>query len=138
MCVLLLLLSSTSMFGFILHIRILCFTVNSHHSYVLFVYCCTVVLSSLSSFYFFACFVFVCRCWQNKLLKLGDIPFITVVFEMWCSQGFRRDAQTRSQTHTRTDTLEKEMPPCLKMKMKRTSRAKNVATLSMVRNMTRS
>ena len=33
------------MSGVILHIRILCLTVNSHHSYVLFVYCFTLVLS---------------------------------------------------------------------------------------------
>ena len=42
----------------ILHIRILCFTVNSHHSYVLSVYCFTLVLSSLSSFCFFVYCVF--------------------------------------------------------------------------------
>ena len=40
------------MSGVILH-SILCLTVNSHHSYVLFVYCFTLVLCSLSSFYFF-------------------------------------------------------------------------------------
>ena len=53
------LLCSIRMFGFMLHIwRILCLKVNSHHYYVLFVNCFTLVLSSLSSFYF--CVIILC------------------------------------------------------------------------------
>jgi len=56
------------MFGVILHIRILCLTVNSHHHcYVLFVFGFTLVLSSLSSFYFFVYCVFYA--WLPVLAK---------------------------------------------------------------------
>ena len=43
-------------------------SVNSYHSYVLFVYCFTLVLSSLSSFYFFVYCVFYV--WLPVLAKL--------------------------------------------------------------------
>jgi len=34
---------------------------------------------------------------NTSVIKIGEIPFIQLVFEIWCPQGFQWDAQTHSR-----------------------------------------